>query len=129
VRRALRPELVNRLTEVIVFQPLQSGDARLVIDKFIDQLNERLRTRSIDLSLQDEVRDLLLSEGFSETFGAREIERTVERLIAKPLAEELLLGQCQTRRQVTVSRVKDKLIFQWAYWGFSGRSERGEPPG
>ena len=114
VRRAIRPELVNRLTEIIVFQPLQIADARLVIDKFIGRLNERLQTRSTHLSLLEEARDLLLIEGFSEPFGAREIERTAERLIAKRLAEELLRGQCQTGGQVIVSRVEDKLIFTYA---------------
>jgi len=114
VRRALRAELVDRLTEIIVFKPLQIADARLVINKFIDQLNERLQPRSIHLSLLEEARDLLLSEGFSEALGAREIERTVERLITKPLAEELLRGQCQTGGQVIVSRVEDKLIFTYA---------------
>jgi len=114
VRRALRPELVDRLTEIIVFQPLQIADARLVIDKFIDQLNKRLQPRSIHLSLLEESRDLLLSEGFSETFGARDLERTVERLITKPLAEELLRGQCQTGGQVIVSREEDKVIFTYA---------------
>ena len=55
----------------------------------------------------------MLSEGFSETSGAREIERTVERLIANPLAEELLRGRLQSAGQVIVSREKDKLIFRY----------------
>jgi ATP-dependent Clp protease ATP-binding subunit ClpA len=78
LRGAIRPELVSRLTETIVFQPLQIADARLVIDKFIDRLNERLQARSIQLSLAEEARDLLLKEGFSEAFGAREIDRLVQ---------------------------------------------------
>jgi ATP-dependent Clp protease ATP-binding subunit ClpC len=114
VRGAIRPELVNRLTEIIVFQPIQIAEARLVIDKFVDRLNQRLQTRAIHLSLLEEARVLVLSEGFSETSGAREIERTVERLIANPLAEELLRGRFQSAGQVIITREKDKLIFRYA---------------
>lgn len=112
VKRVLRPELVNRITEVIVFQPLKIADARHVVDKFIDRFNERLQVRSIRLNLTEDARDLLLEEGFSEAFGAREIERTMERLIAKPLAEELLRGQFLNGGQVIVAREEGKLTFQ-----------------
>jgi ATP-dependent Clp protease ATP-binding subunit ClpC len=112
VKRTLRPELVNRLTEIVVFQPLQLADAGRVIDKFIDRLNERLHARSIQLALAEEARELLLKEGFSEAFGAREIERTVERLIARPLAEELLRSHFRTGGRVIVVREAERLIFK-----------------
>jgi ATP-dependent Clp protease ATP-binding subunit ClpC len=112
VKRVLRPELLNRITEIITFKPLQIADARHVVDKFIDRLNERLQVRSVRLNLTEGARELLLEEGFSEAFGAREMERTIERLIAKPLAEELLRGQFQNGGRVIVARTEGKLTFQ-----------------
>jgi ATP-dependent Clp protease ATP-binding subunit ClpC len=111
VKRALRPELVNRLTEIVVFPPLKLTDARRVVDKFIDRLKDRLHARSIELSLLEDAREFLVNEGFSETFGAREIERTVEELVAKPLADELLRGRFQTGGRVAVSRDSERLTF------------------
>jgi ATP-dependent Clp protease ATP-binding subunit ClpA len=93
VRGHLRPELVNRLSRVVVFQPLAADSVRLIIDKLLAALNLRLADKRVTITLDPSAYDLLLAEGFSEEFGARHMERVVEAGLAMPVAEEMLSGR------------------------------------
>ncbi|MBI4023730.1 MAG: ATP-dependent Clp protease ATP-binding subunit [Verrucomicrobia bacterium] len=107
----LRPEFFNRITETIVFQPLQSSDVRLIIDQHISRINRQLMAKGFSLKLNEDACDLLLREGFSNEFGAREMERTIERLIARPLANLVLSGAAHSRHLVaSVSGCKLMLL-------------------
>lgn len=92
IKQNLRPELVNRLSSIVQFHPLTAAHIREIVSKCLAAFNSRLTDRQITLSLSPEVIDLIVKEGFSQEFGARELERTMERLISKPLAEAILAG-------------------------------------
>ena len=70
--------------------------------KCLAALNARLADRQITVSLASEVVDLIVKEGFSPEYGARELERTIERLISKPLAEAILDGRVKAGKPVLV---------------------------
>src|SRR5439155_24653692 len=82
--------LVNRLSQIIVFQPLDRTTVRQIVDKFINRLKNRLAAQGVDIALDDSAYELLMSRGFSESYGAREMERAIDTLLAKPLARALL---------------------------------------
>jgi ATP-dependent Clp protease ATP-binding subunit ClpC len=90
IKRGLRPELLNRFSRIIIFNPLGRENVREIIDKFIGQLNARLSEQSITLTLEEPVYSLLMEKGYSAEFGARPMERTIEQLIAQPLARAIL---------------------------------------
>jgi len=90
IKRHLRPELLNRISQTVVFNPLNKQNVREIAGKIIFRLNTRLSDQGIRLTLDDSVYALLMEEGFSPEFGARPMERAVEDLIAQPLAKAIL---------------------------------------
>ena len=86
----LRPELVNRIDEVVAFDPLSGEALRRIVDGYLEDLAERLHDRNVRLALTPEVYDHLLAQADTETYGARELRRIVDRLVRQPLATRIL---------------------------------------
>lgn len=93
IRKHLRPELVNRLTKIVPFKPLGMDTAREILGKLIAELNLRLEERGVTVELDASAEDLILREGYSEQYGARNLERAVDRLLGTLIAEALLSGK------------------------------------
>jgi ATP-dependent Clp protease ATP-binding subunit ClpC len=96
IKNHLRLELVNRLSSIVQFHQLAPANIREIVGKCLAALNARLADRQIVVSLSPELVDLIVKEGCSPEYGARELERTVERLISKPLAEAILAGSIKS---------------------------------
>ena len=92
IERAFSPEFRNRLDAVIPFGALPSDVVRMVVDKFIMQLEMQLADRAVEIELDDEARDWLASKGYDAAYGARPLARVVQEHIKKPLAEMMLFG-------------------------------------
>jgi len=92
LRRVLRPELLGRVGNVVVFDPLSREALEAVLTKLIARVHDRLADRALTLEVDQAARDLLLNEGADPRSGARALEQTVERLLVQPLGRELLLG-------------------------------------
>ncbi|MCF7732835.1 MAG: hypothetical protein K9N23_14190 [Akkermansiaceae bacterium] len=92
IRRHLRPELLNRLTKVVHFKPLGIGTAREIFGKLMDDFNKRLADRGVTVELDNGAEELILREGFSEEYGARNLERVMDQLLGSMIAEVLLSG-------------------------------------
>jgi ATP-dependent Clp protease ATP-binding subunit ClpC len=90
IRKHLRPELVNRLTKVVHFKPLGMETAREILGKLVVDFNKRLSDRGMTVALDESAVDLILREGFSEEYGARNLERALDRLLGSLVAEALL---------------------------------------
>lgn len=114
VRDAFRPELINRLSEIIVFRPLDNAAVRQIIDKFVDRLNERLRKERVTISLDDSAFEFLMQQGFSDRYGARAMERSIDTLVSKPLAKALLNGAIPPGGTVTVSASAGRIVLSAA---------------
>jgi ATP-dependent Clp protease ATP-binding subunit ClpC len=108
IKKHLRPELVNRLSSIVQFHQLAPADIREIVEKCLAALNARLADRQIVVSLSPEVVDLLVKEGFSPEYGARELERTIERLISNPLAEAILAGSIKS--ESVVASLKEGMV-------------------
>ena len=102
VERALRPELLNRIRNVVFFYPLGEEAVRKIIDKILRNLSRRLRDRDIAFQVTESAYDLLMKEGFNPKYGAREMERTVERLFVQPLSKDLLSGRFESGSTIVV---------------------------
>ncbi len=87
-----RPELLNRIDELVVFHPLGKDHVRQIADIQLLRLQDRLGEHDLSLQLTDAAKDLLVEEGFDPVYGARPLKRAIQRNLENPLAQELLAG-------------------------------------
>ena len=114
IKSHLRPELVNRLSSIVQFHQLATADIREIVGKCLAALNTRLAARQITVSMSPDVVDLIVKDGFSPEYGARELERTIERLISKPLAEAILVGSIKSGETVVAEIANERVGFRAA---------------
>ena len=110
-KNSFKPELLNRLDEMIVFRELGQEQLEAILTIELNYIQNRILGRDIDLKINKSARDFLLSKGYDKAYGARQLRRTVERYLEDPLAEEILKGTVKSNSVVSVKAVKDKLIF------------------
>ena len=92
LKRMFRPEFINRIDQIVVFHSLGKPELYKIVDLLLDQVRSRLSEQKIELVITDEVRDLLLREGFDEEYGARPLRRTIQTYVDDTLADALLNG-------------------------------------
>jgi ATP-dependent Clp protease ATP-binding subunit ClpB len=92
VSAAFRPEFLNRLDAVLLFQRLSRGDMGAIVDLQFDRLADRLTARNITLTLSDEARNWLAGKGYDPRYGARPLKRTLQTELQNKLAEAILSG-------------------------------------
>jgi ATP-dependent Clp protease ATP-binding subunit ClpB len=112
LRNALRPEFLNRIDEVVVFQPLGREEIARIVDIQLGHLQRRLEDRRIRLEVTDAARTLLGREGYDPTYGARPLKRTIQRLVQDPLALKLLEREFAEGDTVVVDASGDQLVFR-----------------
>ncbi len=109
VKKTFKPEFINRLTGTVVFNDMSREMAALVLDKKLARLREKLATKQVELVLSDAARELLLETGFTAQYGAREMDRSVNRLLTSVLIKEILFGKLRKGGVATVDRQGDRL--------------------
>lgn len=92
LKRMFRPEFINRIDQIVVFHSLGKEELNQILDLLLSQVRTRLNEQKIELEISDEVRDLLLSKGFDEAYGARPLRRTIQTYIDNTLADAVLAG-------------------------------------
>ena len=93
LRRAFRPEFLNRIDEIIIFEALTEAEIAQVADLLLEEVRERLAERSVDFRVTEEAKAALVKEGYDPTFGARPMRRTIQRRIENELARRVLGGE------------------------------------
>jgi len=114
VRGYFRPEFVNRIDEIVVFEPLTRQDLRTIVDIQIRALGRRLAERKLTLELTDDAYTLLANEGYDPTFGARPLKRLLQRSLENPLATKLLAGEIRDGDTVRVAVADGSLVLDAA---------------
>jgi ATP-dependent Clp protease ATP-binding subunit ClpC len=108
-----KPEFLNRLDEIIIFDSLTKENISEIVKLELEKLAKHLeKEKSIKISFDHSIMDLILEEGYSEEFGAREIRRTIMRLIENELAEEILLGNIQENSSYTLAEKNGKVLIK-----------------
>jgi len=110
VEREFRPEFINRIDELIVFNYLNREDMDKIIDIEVSGLRKRLSEQFIGIELDADARTFLIDKGYNQDFGARPLRRTISRQLEDPIAEEILTGGVTPGTMVKVT-VKDDHIF------------------
>jgi ATP-dependent Clp protease ATP-binding subunit ClpB len=111
LRAFFRPEFLNRVEDVVVFQALSRAHLRGIVDIQLRKLDKLLAERQIKVSLSDNAKDLLVNLGYEPAFGARPLRRAILRHVQDPLAEQLLAGQYDRGDVVRVDAEGEKFRF------------------
>jgi ATP-dependent Clp protease ATP-binding subunit ClpB len=114
LRERFRPEFLNRIDEVVVFQPLSREQLSEIVDLQLGRLRERLAERRLELEVTDAAKELLAEEGWDPAYGARPLKRAIQRLLENPLARELLEGRFAEGDTVRVDTRDGELAFERA---------------
>jgi len=112
IQRLFTPEFRNRLDSVVAFKPLTPEVIRLVVRKFIKQLETQLADRNVTIALSDEAADWLAENGFDELYGARPLARVIQENIKQPLADDILFGRLTRGGHVNVVLKDGKIAFE-----------------
>jgi len=110
VKKAFKPEFINRLDGIIIFKPLDRTHLFQVIDLEIKKVRDRLARKNITLTLDEKSEEFLVNKGFQPEMGARPLRRVIEQYLEDPLAEKLLLNPGKGGHWL-VSAEADKLTF------------------
>ena len=110
VKSHFRPEFLNRLDEIVIFERLDRQDMGQIVDIQLSRLLLRLADRKITLSIDGDARSWLAEEGYDPIFGARPLKRVIQRALQDPLAEMLLSNEVVTGQKIEVSARSDGLI-------------------
>jgi ATP-dependent Clp protease ATP-binding subunit ClpA len=92
VKKTFKPEFINRLTGTVVFNDMDREMATLILKKKLGELQEKLATKQVTMTLSDETFELLLNEGFTREYGAREMDRVIAQRLKPLLMKEILFG-------------------------------------
>ena len=113
VKKQFKPEFLNRIDEIIIFDPLTDKELLEIIGLLLHNLENRLLAMGIKLAVTDSAKQYLLAHGTDSAYGARPLKRAVQRYLEDPLAEELLRKKIKQHQQITVDCVDDKLDFSF----------------
>jgi ATP-dependent Clp protease ATP-binding subunit ClpB len=114
LREHFRPEFLNRIDEVVVFEPLTQDQLAEIVELQLERLRARLAERGLGLELTDPAKEHLAEAGWDPTYGARPLKRALQRLVENPLALRLLEGEFAEGDVVRVDAKDGELIFQRA---------------
>ena len=108
VERYFRPEFLNRLDELIVFQSLTRDDLKTIVDYELKKVFGRLTDQGLRLELTDEVKEFLIDKGYDLEFGARPLRRAIERYVEDPLSEDILRGEFKGKNLIKVTKEEEQ---------------------
>ena len=106
-----RPEFINRIDEVVIFEPLARDQIAGITEIQLGRLRSRLAERELKLELSSEALDKLIAVGYDPVYGARPLKRAIQRWIENPLAQLILSGSFLPGTSVTATVVNDEIVF------------------
>ena len=110
LRRAFRPEFLNRLDETIMFHPLTKANLGGIIDIMVESLRKRLADRALKLEITDAAKQLIISRGYDPLYGARPLRRYLQASVETLIARTILSGELSAGATITVDAVDGELV-------------------
>jgi len=114
LRHEFLPEFLNRIDEVIVFQPLGRTEIRQIVNLQLKRLEKQLDENGFTLVVTEAARDLLAEEGYDPAYGARPLKRIIQQRLQNELARQLLAGKFEPGTQIEVDALDGRFVFQTA---------------
>ena len=120
LKRAFRPEFINRIDDIIVFHSLSKQDITAIVRMMVARINAQLADKSIRIEPTEAALELLVQKGFDATYGARQLRRTLQKHVEDPLAEAIVRGQFGDGARIEVDAEGENFVFR--------AIETAEPP-
>ena len=111
LKKAFRPEFLNRVDEIIVFEPLTQTQLREIVEIQLEHLKKRLADRKITIEVTDSVKEKIAAEGYDPVYGARPLKRVIQRRIQDPLAMKVLAGEVHDGSHVLIDAGEGDFTF------------------
>ena len=111
LKDTFRPEFINRIDEIIIFEGLSKEDVMKIVDLQMQEVRNRLADHGLEIDLTQSAKEWLAEEGYDETFGARPLKRALQRSIESPLSVRLLQGEFSKGDHVIVDVEDGELVF------------------
>ncbi len=112
LKKHFRPEFLNRVDDVIIFQSLDESELARIVDIQLGRLEQRLAQQNLTLDVDAAAKKLLASEGYDPQFGARPLKRAIQEHLLDPLATKLLGGEFKPGEKIKVTADGEKLVFK-----------------
>ena len=112
LKESLRPEFINRIDEVVMFQPLTEGNIRSIVELQLKGLEQVLSNQEIQLSATPQAIDYIASAGFDPQFGARPVKRVIQKKVLNALSKAILKREIEPNSKVMLDAFDDKLVFR-----------------
>jgi ATP-dependent Clp protease ATP-binding subunit ClpC len=111
LKRTFRPELLNRIDDVIIFHPLTEDNLKSIVDLLIREVEKRLAERKIKLEVNEEAKVWLVQKGYDPVYGARPLRRAIQRYVENPISTKILQGEFKGGDTIAISLKEDNLSF------------------
>jgi len=112
LRASFKPEFLNRIDEIIIFQNLTADEIVKIVDIQMGRLGQRLADKNIELILSDSAKALIAEKGYDPVYGARPLKRVIQQYIENPLSLEILEGKISDGDRVNAEVEGDKIVFK-----------------
>ncbi len=110
--RHLRPEFLNRIDEIVIFNHLSEGNMEKIVDIQFSQIMQRLNQRGLRIELTDDAREFLAKEGYEPDFGARPLKRLIQKRVVDPLSLRILNGEIKAGDRVEIGLNDSQIAFK-----------------
>jgi ATP-dependent Clp protease ATP-binding subunit ClpC len=112
LRDTFRPEFLNRIDEIIIFEPLSLAEVEQIVDLQMRAVAERLKEAGLQVHLTEPARRWLAEKGYDPQFGARPLRRNLQRFVESPLSVQLLKGNFQPGDMIVIDEANGELVFE-----------------
>lgn len=110
-RKAFRPEFLNRIDEILVFDPLGKDELLRIVDIMLGEVEQRARENGVEIEADESAKKFILDKGYDPKYGARPLRRTIQRMVEDEISNRLLEGELSAGDRIKVSSDGEKLEF------------------
>ncbi len=110
LKKVFRPEFLNRIDDIVVFSELSKEELKEIVKLMLNDVICEIKNKNMNISISDDVSDVILEEGYNPKYGARPLRKTIQRLIENPLADNYLMGKYKEGSNINVYVCDKKII-------------------
>ncbi len=114
LKHTFRPEFVNRIDEIIVFQSLDEDELKEIVELLLEELRKRIEENEYEMEISEKARELIIKEGYNPAYGARPIKRAIQKLVEDSISEEILKRTVEAGDRIIVDSDGEKIIIKKA---------------